>query len=177
MSIFLFGLVGNFLGTFMLAKRKILERLGPKHMYIYLFSTDTLFLVQLIFTYISSGWPEYDPTLMSVYVCKIYMLISFASDTFSPYLIVYISVERFLSQRITENLSIQNRNKRLKRVIKISTSLIFINIFYIILVSPVSVASVHLYQASIMSLLFTCAYGNNFYLIFFTNSLVSNELF
>jgi hypothetical protein len=97
MLVFLFDLVGNFLGTFMLAKRKILEKLRPKNMYMYLFSTDTLFLVQLIFTYISFGWPEYDTTLMSVYVCKIYMFISFASDTFSPYLIVYISVERFVA--------------------------------------------------------------------------------
>ncbi len=68
--------------------------------------------------------------------------------------LLIFTIVRF-SQRITENLSKQNRNKRLKRDMKISTSLIFINIFYIILVSPVSMASVHLYQASIMSLLFT----------------------
>ena len=106
MLIFIFGFVGNFLGIFMLAKRKELEKLGPKQIYMYLFSTDTLFLVQLIFTYISSGWPEYDPTLMSVYVCKIYMLISFASDTFSPYLIVYISVERFVAFKYPSRKSI-----------------------------------------------------------------------
>jgi len=70
--VFLFGLVGNFLALFMLAKRKELEKLGPKNMYMYLFSTDTLFLVQLIFNYISFNWPDYDPTVMSIYVCKIY---------------------------------------------------------------------------------------------------------
>jgi len=275
MLIFIFGLVGNFLGTFILAKRKELEKLGPKHMYMYLFSTDTFLLVQLIFNYISFNWPEYDPTVMSVYVCKIYWFINCATGALSPYLIVYISLERFVafkypskktimrskrnqliylaliivyncllyspiaiffeissdnssnqtenikqcefvnleiqmllnlidtvnrvllpfilmtvftflliftivrsSQRITQNLSTPNQNNRLKRDIKISISLIFINIFYIILALPVSVAA----NSSFSSFGFVItlyiaysAYAINFYLILFTNSLVSNE--
>jgi len=277
MLVLLFGLVGNFFGKFMLVKRKALEKLGPKHMYMYLFSTDTLFLVQLIFTYISFNWPDYDPTVMSIYVCKIYLFISYATGPLSPYLIVYISVERFVvfkypsrksimrskrnqliylaliivyncllytpipifveissdnstnqtgnikqcafsnpeigmilnlidianrvllpfilmivssvmlifsivrsSQRIAANLSLANQNKRLKRDIKISISLIFINIFYILLALPVSVLAnspISSIDYVITIYMLYIAYGINFYLILFTNSLVSNEFF
>ena len=246
-------------------------------MYMYLFSTDTFFLVQLIFNYISFNWPDYDPTVMSIYVCKIYLFISYVTGPLSPYLIVYISVERFVafkypsrksimrskrnqvvylafiivynfllylpipiffeissgnstnqtgnmkqctfvnleiqmilnlmdtvnrvllpfilmivftvllifsivrsSQRIAANLSRSKQNKRLKRDIKISISLIFINIFYILLALPISIAG----NVSVLSFEFvlTCyilyiAYGINFYLILFTNSLVSTEFF
>jgi len=270
-----FGLVGNFLGIFMFAKRKELKKLGPKHMYMYLFSTDTILLVQLIINYISFGWPDYDLTLMSVYVCKIYWFICSSSSPISPYLIAHISVERFValkypskksimrskrnqliylaliivcncllyspitifydissdnssnqtgtikkctfvnlefqvvmnltdavnrvilpfilmivfsamliftivrsSQRMTQNLSTTNQNKRLKRNIKISISLIFINIFYIVLTLPVSITA----YSSFLSLDFfltLCigymSYGINFYLILFKNSLISNE--
>ncbi len=75
-------------------------------MYMYLFSTDTFFLAQLIFNYISFGWPEYDPSLISVYLCKIYWFICFVSAPFSPYLIVYISVERFVAFKYPSRKSI-----------------------------------------------------------------------
>jgi hypothetical protein len=239
----------------MFAKRKELKKLGPKHMYMYLFSTDTILLVQLIINYILFGWPDYDLTLMSVYVCKIYWFICSSSSPISPYLIAYISVERFValkypskksimrgkrnqliylaliivcncllyspitifydissdigmnltdavnrvilpfilmivfsamlifkivrsSQRMTQNLSTTNQNKRLKRNIKISISLIFINIFYIVLTLPVSITD----YSSFLSLDFFLtlyigymSYGINFYLILFKNSLISDE--
>ena len=96
MLIYIFGLFGNILGIVVFIKSKNLHKIGPKHIYTFFFLTDSLFLIQLIVNYLSYGW-GYDFTILSRYTCKIFWYFNYSFDTFSPYLLVYISVERLVA--------------------------------------------------------------------------------
>ena len=50
LAVLAFGLIGNTLGIIVLCG-KDLKNIGPKRMYIYLFLSDSLFLVQILVNY------------------------------------------------------------------------------------------------------------------------------
>jgi hypothetical protein len=94
-AILTFGLIGNTLGIIVFLK-KDLKNIGPKRTYIYLFSSDSLFLVQIIVTYLQYGYGLNFATL-SDFSCKLWNFCNYSFATVSSYLIVYISMERCVS--------------------------------------------------------------------------------
>ena len=96
MLVYIFGLSGNILGILVLSTCKILDKLGPKDTYTYLFLADSVYLSQLVINYLQFGW-GYDATIQSSTACKLYEYFQYSTDAFSPFLIAYISVERLVS--------------------------------------------------------------------------------
>jgi len=95
LAVLAFGLIGNTLGIIVLCG-KDLKNIGPKRMYIYLFLSDSLFLVQILVNYFQLAHNLYIGNL-SDYSCKLWNFFNYSFGTISSYLIVYISLERCVS--------------------------------------------------------------------------------
>ena len=91
------GLIGNTLG-FTVFATKSMQKIGPPHMYTYLFATDTLYLICIVVNYLSFGL-SYDSTAVSKYICKLYWYFKFVLGPISPYLLCFISLEKVLAMK------------------------------------------------------------------------------
>jgi hypothetical protein len=89
------GLVGNTIGVLIL-HRKNMKNIGPRNMYRYLFIMDTSYLLLIIVNYLAYGL-NYDLTITSKYFCKLYCYLNFVLGPISPYLLIYISIEKLIS--------------------------------------------------------------------------------
>jgi hypothetical protein len=94
-GILTFGLIGNTLGIIVLFD-KDMKNIGPKRTYIYLFLSDSFFLLQIIVHYFQLAHNLYIATLSDV-SCKLWFYFNYSFGTVSSYLIVYISLERCIS--------------------------------------------------------------------------------
>ena len=94
-GILIFGLLGNTLGIIVLYN-KDMKNIGPKRTYIYLFLSDSFFLLQIIVNYFQLAHNLYIGTLSDV-SCKLWFYFNYSFGTISSYLIVYISLERCVS--------------------------------------------------------------------------------
>jgi len=94
-GIFAFGLIGNTLGIIVLCNRD-LNSIGPKRTYMSLFLCDSFVLLQLVGTYFQLAFNLYIASLTD-FSCKLWNYCSYAFGIISPYLIVYISLERCIS--------------------------------------------------------------------------------
>ena len=94
--LFGFGLISNLLALITFFQSKKLENIGTKHIYIYLFIIDSLFLFAMI---IDRGafYNGSDMITYSFITCKLYPYCNRILATISPMLLVYISVERYIS--------------------------------------------------------------------------------
>jgi hypothetical protein len=68
---------------------------GPVLVYVFLFISD-IYLVLIIVTYLQNGFNS-DPTINSRLGCKIFSYFDYALSEISPWLLVYISIEKFIS--------------------------------------------------------------------------------
>jgi hypothetical protein len=114
------GFFGNTMGIIVVAKKN-LNKIGPVLMYNFLFISDTLylgifisflmnklfriilfihliykFIAQIIFVYTENAF-NHDLTLISRIGCKLINYFNYALDALSPWCLVYISVEKFIS--------------------------------------------------------------------------------
>lgn len=89
------GLIGNLLGFIVLFSKK-LKKFGPTLIYKLLFVCDTIFLVQIVIFYMQNGL-SFDPTIFSPIGCKIFFYFNYGLDALSPWLLVYISIERYVA--------------------------------------------------------------------------------
>ena len=87
-------IVGSTLGLIILNKKKVHE-IGPRDMYRYLLAIEFLNLL-IIPTYLADAF-QIQMTVFSNYVCKIYFYLCNALGSTAPTLLVYISIERFVS--------------------------------------------------------------------------------
>ena len=91
------GLTGNSLGLAVFTKsNKRLNKNGPILIYKFLFLSDTFYLLQIIIDYFGYGF-NLDLTVLSNLSCQIYIYFNYAFCAFSPWLLVYILIERFIS--------------------------------------------------------------------------------
>jgi hypothetical protein len=91
------GLTGNSLGLAVFMKSsKELNKNGPILIYKFLFLSDTFYLLQIIIDYFGYGF-DLDLTVLSNLSCQIYIYFNYAFCAFSPWLLVYILIERFIS--------------------------------------------------------------------------------
>ncbi len=74
---------------------KMLE-IGPRNTYKYLFISDTIFLVQIIVTWLQLTF-NIDPTIVSNVLCKLWWYLNYSLAAQSSMLLVYISVDRYVS--------------------------------------------------------------------------------
>jgi hypothetical protein len=92
------GLFGNSLGFKVMERPKMLE-IGPRNAYKYLFIMDTIYLLQLIVTNLQLSY-QIDITLISNISCKLWNYLNYSLDTQSSMLLVYISIDRYVSIKI-----------------------------------------------------------------------------
>jgi hypothetical protein len=80
--IFLFGTIGNILGCIVIWSPK-LANIGPQITYKFLFITDTLYLMQIIATYLRFGF-DINFTFVSDLACKFGNYLNFSLAVISP---------------------------------------------------------------------------------------------
>ena len=90
-------LIGNTTGLFLFRTKK-LKNLGPRNMYSYLFTMDSLYLIQILVQYLQNSY-NYDFTIQSELFCKMYQYFSYSLCPVSGYILGYISLDRCVAIR------------------------------------------------------------------------------
>lgn len=111
--IFVFGLIGNCLGLIVLKSEK-LKKIGPIRTYRFLFITDTVYLFSILKTNIQVVYGV-DIVTLSNLSCKLFTYFLNALASVPPMLLVYISIERFLSIKKADKSHLL-RNKTSQRI-------------------------------------------------------------
>lgn len=110
--VFTIGTLGNTASIAILSRRRM-DKIGPKSTYLYLFISDFSFLFLILVNYFAYGF-EYDLTVTSKYVCKIYWYVNYFMAPVSPWLIIYISFEKVISIRYpSKRYLFRNKNNQL----------------------------------------------------------------
>lgn len=94
-AVLIIGVIGNSFGLTVLMRKK-LKNIGPCNTYKYLFISDMIYLLQLLINYLAYGY-EINLQVMSSLACKLTNYFNFTFSGISPWLLVYISVEKFIS--------------------------------------------------------------------------------
>ncbi len=92
--ILIFGLVGNLTALAVFFKGK-LKKIGPVLIYKFLFVMDNVYICQILNAYLSYAF-NLNVTIVSRLACKLFNYFNYI-DAISPFLLVYISLERFIS--------------------------------------------------------------------------------
>lgn len=91
------GTIGNILSLIILS-HKTMNKIGPRHMYIYVFLADSVCLIFLLFNVLQVNY-GIDLTIISLSGCKIFWYLEIQFSAFSPFFLVYISFEKVISMR------------------------------------------------------------------------------
>ena len=94
------GIIGNTFGFLILFKKKLLQ-IGPRFIFQALFLTDSIYLVQILQPYLAYSYNK-DLSLVSPFVCASYWYFNYLLSSISPWLLSYISVERYISIRYSK---------------------------------------------------------------------------
>ena len=89
------GLFGNTMGFVTLLKKDLIN-IGPRDTYLYIFASDSFYLLQIIGTNLQSTY-GLDVTLVSNLTCKLWNYFNYWLAPVSPWLIVYITFDRYIS--------------------------------------------------------------------------------
>lgn len=127
-TILFFGIFGNILGLIVFFKRKNLSSIGPLVIYKALFFTDIITLVQIVAHFLKFSF-SIDVFVFSSFECKILNYIIYLTCSISPYLLVYISIDRLIAIRFTSKRQFIRSLKN--QFIFVFLTLIFNSIFYI----------------------------------------------
>ena len=110
--ILVIGFVGNYLGFKTMQRPKMIE-IGPRNTYKYLFISDTIYLAFIIVTYLQYSF-NIDLTILSNVICKLWSYIVYSFDSQSSMLLVYISIDRYVSIKIPSiRYFLRKRNNQL----------------------------------------------------------------
>ena len=96
--VFGIGLIGNYLGFKTMQRPKMLE-IGPRNTYKYLFISDTIFLVQIIISFLQLSL-GIDPSILSNFACRLWNYVNYSLASQSSMLLVYISIDRYVSMKM-----------------------------------------------------------------------------
>lgn len=94
-SILVLGLMGNLFSLIVLSNKKF-NKIGPRYMLKYLFAMDTIYLVQIMFNYMTFAY-NMDFSKVSNLTCKFYFYMNYSLDPISSMLLVYLSIDRLIS--------------------------------------------------------------------------------
>jgi hypothetical protein len=107
------GLISNIIGLITILLSKKLVNIGTKSIYMCLFIVDTLFLVLILIDRISYYY-DFDLLVLSPLACRLYPYVYRIMATLSPMLLVYISIEKYLSlEDISKKHNLRNINNQL----------------------------------------------------------------
>ena len=108
-TVFALGLMGNMTALVVFFKGN-LKNIGPVLIYRLMFIFDTLFIIQIILFYLQ--YPFYlDITILSRLSCKLVVYLNYQMDAISSYLLVYISLEKYISINNPSKRRILNSKK------------------------------------------------------------------
>ncbi len=125
--VFGLGLVGNMTALVVLFKGK-LKKMGPVLTYKLMFIFDTLNIFQIITFYLQ--YPFYlDITILSRFSCKLVVYLNYQMNAVSTYLLVYISIEKYISINNPSKRRILNSKKN--QIISLIGILVFCSSNYI----------------------------------------------
>jgi len=91
------GLIGNISGLIVFKDKKKIEAIGPVLMYRMMFIFDTVFLTGILVPFFSTTYFQFTFYLMSDLSCKLFMYYGYISKNIAPAILVYISLDRFIS--------------------------------------------------------------------------------
>jgi len=92
--VFVLSLGGNLMGLVVFFKEK-LTNIGPVLTYKFIFITETIYLVQLVFTYLH--FPFNVDFHRSRLACKLYNFFVYQGDAISSFLLAYIAIDKFVA--------------------------------------------------------------------------------
>ena len=157
--ILIVGLIGNLIGFKTMQRPKMLE-IGPRNTYKYLFIMDTIYLVQIIVSNLQLSY-NIDITILSNISCKLWNYINYSLDSPSSMLLVYISLDRYVSFKMPANrYFMRKRNNQL---------IFFIFVIMCNLVYYLPVAYYYLLERKTNDTLASCQFMNEY-----TQNVVSN---
>ena len=107
--VFVVGMVGNLTALLVFFKGK-LKNIGPVLIYKLLFISDAWYLLQIVLIYLQFPLNLYFQNLSSL-ACKLYNYFYGQADAISPFLLVYISIEKFISIGYLTKRRILTRNR------------------------------------------------------------------
>jgi hypothetical protein len=152
-AIIILGLFGNLFGLIVISKKKLVK-IGSQIVYIALFIFDLLKFLLIFQPYTLFAF-NIDITTFSSLICKTYFYINFAFGSISPFLNVYISVERYISIAYSAKKDFLRKKKIQLRFI------IALILFNLILYVP-TVIKVEL-QSAIIENLTVCNFDDYFW--------------
>jgi hypothetical protein len=108
-TIFILSLTGNILGISVFIRQKTrLIQITPVRIYKSLFVFNSIYSIQILLTSLSSSSNliGFNISTLSNLSCKFTNFFRFAFDSFAPYFLVYISIEKFISIKYKEKMFI-----------------------------------------------------------------------
>jgi len=131
--VILLGILGNSFGIIVL-KRKEMNKLGPKNTYKYLFVIDIICLPLILNNYMIHAY-GFGFSNFSRLACKIYMHYAYLFSSISPFILVYILIERYLAIKFPVESNFLRSKK--SQFVYISVILI-LNFFYFLYIPFIS---------------------------------------
>lgn len=117
------GLVGNFTAFLVLYQKKLNE-IGPRLIYNYLFIFDTVFILQIVLSSLKYSY-ELRIAGQSDLACKIYIYFSYVTAAISPWLQVFISLDKLVAIKFpSKRVRFRDKNNQMTYA-KIIVILIF----------------------------------------------------
>lgn len=108
-TIFIFSLTGNILGISVFIRQTTkLTQIAPVRIYKSLFVFNSIYSIQILLSLVSSSnsFISFNISTLSNLTCKFANFFRFAFDSFAPYFLVYISIEKFISIKYKEKMYI-----------------------------------------------------------------------
>lgn len=126
--LFTFGVIGDLFGLMIFCSNNKLKTTGPVLVYRALFVFDFLTIIQVTINFLSFGLGIKILTSLPAY-CKLFNFINYSFSAISPMLLVYISLDRFISIKYLSRRKYLKNNKI--QLIFIFALIVFNFIFYI----------------------------------------------
>jgi hypothetical protein len=90
------AIIGNTLGCIVIWRPKLIN-IGPRNIYKYLFIFDTFYVIEIIISYLQRANFTQFLNKSSLFMCKSLTYFNYSFAPVSPLLLVYISVDRYIS--------------------------------------------------------------------------------
>lgn len=107
-SNFLFGLISNLIGLITFSRKKF-SKFSNRYIYITILLVDTTFLFYRAFDKLLSWVLNFFLSSISQFSCKITKFITYSYFPISVYLLIWISIERFISIKYPNMKLIKNK--------------------------------------------------------------------
>ena len=123
------GLIGNLTALVVLHKGK-LTKIGPVLIYKLLLISVTFYIIQMLQVYFHYAF-NLNLITLSRLACKLFNYINYQGDSISPFLIAYISLEKYISIAYLSRRRIMDRTRN--QIIYFSLVLLYCSVYTIVI--------------------------------------------